>query len=50
MIRAFADRFEDFPPNVDEIMATDAYLMRRVDPDRPFPTSQSYPDLPVREP
>ena len=50
LIRAFADRFEDFPPNVDEIMATDAYLMRRVDPDRPFPTSQSYLDLPVREP
>ena len=50
LIRAFADRFEDFPPHMDEIMASDAYLMRRVDPDRPFRTSPSYPDLPIREP
>ena len=47
LIRAFADRFEDFPGNVDEIMESDAYLLRRVDPDRPFPTSPSYPSLPI---
>ena len=50
LIRAFADRFEDFPGNVDAIMASEAYLLRRVDPDRPFPTSQSYPDLPIADP
>ena len=47
LIRAFADRFEEFPARVDEIMASEAYLLRRVDPDRPFPTSQSYPNLPI---
>ena len=50
LIRAFADRFEHFPPRMEEIMASDAYLIRRVDLDRPFPTSPSYPDLPVRGP
>ena len=47
LIRAFADRFEDFPERVDEIMGSDAYLLRRVDPGRPFPTSPAYPDLPI---
>ena len=47
LIRAFADRFEDFPAHVDEIMNSEAYLLRRVDPERPFPTSQSYPTLPI---
>ena len=47
LIRAFADRFEEFPARVDEIMASEAYQLRRVDPDRPFPTSQSYPNLPI---
>jgi 3-oxoacyl-[acyl-carrier protein] reductase len=50
LIRAFADRFEDFPANVDVIMESDAYQLRRVDPDRPFPTSQAYPDLPIAGP
>ena len=50
LIRAFADRFEEFPARVDEIMASEAYLLRRVDPDRPFPTSQSYPNLPIADP
>ena len=47
LIRAFADRFEDFSGRVDEIMASDAYQFRRVDPDHPFPTSPSYPTLPI---
>ena len=50
LIRAFADRFEQFPGRVDEIMASEAYQLRRVDPDRPFPTSPSYPTLPIAEP
>ena len=50
LIRAFADRFEDFPGCVDEIMDSEAYLLRRVDPDRPFPTSPSYPTLPITDP
>ena len=50
LIRAFADRFEDFPGNVDGIMSSEAYLLRRVDPGRPFPTSQAYPDLPIADP
>ena len=50
LIRAFADRFEEFPNWVDDLMASEAYLLRRVDPDRPFATSQSYPDLPVSGP
>ena len=50
LIRAFADRFEGFPGNVEEIMASDAYLLRRVDPERPFPTSPSYPTLPIADP
>ena len=50
LIRAFADRFEEFPARVDEIMASEAYQLRRVDPDRPFPTSQSYPNLPIADP
>ena len=32
LIRAAADAFEDIPARVDEIMASDAYLLRRVDP------------------
>ena len=50
LIRAFADPFEEFPERIEEIMASEAYLLRRVDPDRPFPTSQSYPTLPMPEP
>ena len=49
LIRAFADAFEDIPDRVDEIMASEAYQMRRVDPQRPFPTSPPYPTLPYRE-
>ena len=47
LIRAFADRFEEFPGRVAEIMNSDVYQLRRVDPERPFPTSQSYPNLPI---
>ena len=47
LIRAFADRFEEFPDRIEEFMDSEAYLLRRVDPDRPFPISQSYPDLPI---
>ena len=50
LIRAFADRFEDFPSHMDEIMNSEAYLLRRVDPDHPFPMSPSYPSLPIVEP
>ena len=50
LIRAFADRFEEFPGRVDEIMASEAYQLRRVDPSRPFPTSPAYPDLPLEKP
>ena len=50
LIRAFADRFEDFPSHVGEIMESEAYLLRRVDPDRPFLTSPSYPTLPIIDP
>ncbi len=50
LIRAFADRFEDFPAQADAIMSSEAYQLRRVDPANPFPTSQSYPDLPIRQP
>ena len=50
LIRAFADKFEDFPARIDEIMASDAYQLRRVDPNHPFPTSQAYPNLPIAEP
>ncbi len=50
LIRAFADRFEDFPAQVDDIMDSESFLLRRVDPERPFPTSQSYPDLPIVDP
>ena len=50
LVRAFADRFEEFPGRVDEIMGSEAYLLRRVDPDRPFPTSPSYPTLPITGP
>ena len=32
LIRAALDTFEDIPVNVDAIMASDAYLLRRVDP------------------
>ena len=50
LIRAFGDRFEEFPGRVDEIMESEAYLLRRVDPERPFPTSPSYPTLPITGP
>ena len=49
LIRAFADRFEAFPSRIDEIMDSESYLMRRVDPERPFPTSPSYPTLPAAD-
>ena len=49
LIRAFADRFEEFPDHVGEIMESEAYLLRRVDPERPFPTSPSYPTLPIAD-
>ena len=32
LIRAALDTFEDIPANIDAIMASDAYLLRRVDP------------------
>lgn len=47
LIRAFADKFEEFPQQVDRIMASEAYQLRRVDPEQSFPTSPSYPDLPI---
>ena len=50
LIRAFADRFEDFPNHVGEIMESEAYLLRRVDPEHPFPTSPAYPTLPIADP
>ena len=50
LIRAFADRFEDFSGQVDDIMVSEAYLLRRVDPDQPFPMSPSYPTLPITGP
>ena len=50
LIRAFTDRFEDFPSHTGEIMKSEAYLLRRVDPERSFPTSPSYPTLPIQEP
>ncbi len=50
LIRAFADRFEDFPANVDAIMSSEAYQLRRVDPEWLFPTSQAYPNLPITGP
>jgi NAD(P)-dependent dehydrogenase (short-subunit alcohol dehydrogenase family) len=50
LIRAFADRFEEFPAQTGRIMSSEAYLMRRVDPDNPFPTSPSYPTLPISGP
>ena len=50
LVRAFADRFEEFPDKVEEIMASQAYQLRRVDPDRPFTTSPSYPTLPLTDP
>ena len=50
LIRAFSDKFENFPARVDEIMDSEAYLLRRVDPENPFPTSQAYPDLPIADP
>ena len=50
LIRAFADPFEEFPAHVIDIMASEAYLLRRVDPERPFAASPSYPTLPITEP
>ncbi len=50
LIRAFADKFEELPAQIDEIMASDAYMLRRVDPERPFPMSPSYPTLPIAGP
>ena len=41
LIRAFADRFEDFPAQADSIMSSEAYLMR---PGRP---RQSFPHLSI---
>ena len=50
LIRAFADKFEEFPGHVEDVMASEAYLLRRVDPEQPFPMSPSYPTLPVTGP
>ena len=50
LIRAFADRFEEFPQHVGEIMESEAYLLRRVDPEHPFSTSPAYPTLPISDP
>ena len=50
LIRAFSDKFENFPARVDEIMDSEAFFLRRVDPENPFPTSQAYPDLPIADP
>ncbi len=36
MVRAVTDKFEDFPSQADEIMLSDAYLMRRVEPEGPL--------------
>ena len=47
LIRAFADPFEDLPNQADQIMSSEAYQLRRVDPERPFPTSPTFPDLPA---
>ena len=33
LVRAVTDRFEDFPSQTDRIMSSEAYLMRRVEPD-----------------
>ena len=35
LIRAATDRFEDFPSQTDRIMSSEAYLLRRVEPDNP---------------
>ena len=45
LIRAFADRFEEFPAQTDHIMSSEAYLMRRVDPDNPFPHVSVIPNF-----
>ena len=50
LIRAFADKFEEFPGHVEDVMASEAYLLRRVDPEQPFPMSPSYPTLPANGP
>ena len=50
LIRAFADRFEEFPHHAEEIMESEAYLLRRVDPEHPFRTSPAYPTLPIADP
>ena len=50
LIRAFADRFEEFPHHAEEIMESEAYLLRRVDPEHPFRTSPAYPTLPISDP
>ena len=33
LVRAVTDQFEDFPSQTDRIMSSEAYLMRRVEPD-----------------
>ena len=50
LIRAFADKFEEFPGRVEDVMESEAYLLRRVDPEQPFPMSPSYPTLPSNGP
>ena len=37
MVRAVTDKFEDFPSQADAILSSDAYLMRRVEPDNLLP-------------
>ena len=43
LIRAFADRFEDFPANVDAIMESDAYTLRARRPGQSVPHVPSLP-------
>ena len=50
LIRAFADKFEEFPGRVEDVMESEAYLLRRVDPEQPFPMSPPYPTLPANGP
>ena len=37
LVRAVTDCFENFPSQTDRIMSSDAYLMRRVEPDNTLP-------------
>ena len=49
LIRAFADRFEEFPARVEEIMSSEAYLLRRGGPRPPlFPRRRPTRTCPLR--